>query len=75
VPTRWRLPLILWRTHFELPPTLLFHHFGSQLTLYPDGRALISEAKSLANAVFGYERFIANHYLDLYLQRLGALAD
>ena len=69
------LPLILSRTHFEFPPTLLFHHFGSQLTLYPDGRALISEAKSLANVVFGYERFIANHYLDLYLQRLGALAD
>jgi triacylglycerol lipase len=68
------LPLILSRTHFEYPPTLLFHHFGSQITLYPDGRALRSEAKSLANVVFGYERFLANHYLDLYLQRLAALA-
>jgi hypothetical protein len=69
------LPLILSRTHFEFPPTLLFHHFGSQITLFPDGRALYSEAKTLANVVFGYEKFLANHYLNLYLQRLSALAD
>jgi triacylglycerol lipase len=69
------LPLILSRTHFEFPPTLLFHHFGSQITLFPDGRALYSEAKTLANVVFGYEKFLANHDLNLYLQRLSALAD
>ena len=69
------LPLILSRTHFEFPPTLLFHHFGPQITLYPDRHPRHSAAELLANVVFGYKRFLANHFLDLYLQRLAALAD
>jgi triacylglycerol lipase len=79
VVNRWdpvaMLPLILSRTHFEFPPTILFHHFGSQLTLYPDRRPRLSAAGLLANVVFGYKRFLVNHFLDLYLQRLAALAD
>jgi hypothetical protein len=69
------LPLILSRTHFEFPPTLLFHHFGAQLTLYPDGQARYSEGSRLASALLGYRRLLANHVLDLYLQRLSELAN
>jgi hypothetical protein len=69
------LPLILSRTHFEFPPTLLFHHFGPQLTLRADGHAQYSEGRTLANVVMGYRRFLGNHVLDLYVQRLKALAN
>ena len=69
------LPLILSRSHFEFPPTILFHHFGSQLTLYPDGRSRHSAASVWSNVVFGYEKFLVNHFLDLYLERLGGLAE
>ena len=68
------LPLILSRTHFEFPPTLLFHHFGQQLTLLADGRTHYSEGRTLANLTMGYRRLLANHVLDLYVQRLSALA-
>jgi hypothetical protein len=68
------LPYILSRTHFEFPPTILFHHFGSQLTLYPDGYSRQLESRRLTNVVFGYKRLLVNHVLDLYLARLSALA-
>jgi triacylglycerol lipase len=67
------LPLLLSRTHFELHPTLFYHHVGPQLTLYPDPKPKYSALSMLTKFVFGHRRLIVNHFIDLYLQRLQAL--
>jgi triacylglycerol lipase len=67
------LPLILSRTHFELRPTLFYHHAGPQLTLYADRAPSVSPPSRIVRFVFGYKRLIVNHFLDLYVQRLKAL--
>jgi hypothetical protein len=67
------LPLILSRTHFELRPTLFYHHAGMQLTLFADKAPTISAPTRFSNLAFGFERFLANHLIDLYVDRLQTL--
>ncbi|MEJ2761882.1 MAG: lipase family protein [Gammaproteobacteria bacterium] len=67
------LPLILSRTHFELRPTVFYHHVGPQLTLYRDREPKYSEPGRLITLVLGYKWLIKNHFMDLYLQRLNTL--
>lgn len=69
------LPLILSRTHFELRPTLFYHHCGPQLTLYGDRAPQVSQASKVPRVVFRYKRLFANHNMDLYVQRLRALVE
>lgn len=68
------LPFILSRTHFEFPPTIFYHHVGPQMTLYRERRPKYSAASKLIKFTIGYKRLIANHFIDLYLQRLQALS-
>jgi hypothetical protein len=68
------LPLILSRTHFEIRPTIFYHHVGPQLTLYRERKPKYSAPSKLIKFVFGHKRLIANHFIDLYLQRLQALS-
>jgi triacylglycerol lipase len=67
------LPLILSRTHFELRPTIFYHHAGPQLALYRDREPKFSPPGKLIKLVVGYKWLIANHFMDLYLHRLQAL--
>lgn len=67
------LPWILSRTHFEFPPTIFYHHVGEKLTLYKSPKPISSLPGNLMKLAFSYKRLIANHFIDLYLQRLGTL--
>src|SRR5262245_32713031 len=68
------LPLILSRTHFELIPTLFYCPCGLQLTLHGDRAPTLSAPGKIVRFAFAYKRLIVNHLMDLYLQRLKALA-
>ena len=64
------LPLILSRTHFELVPTIFYHHVGYQLTLFDQHPPKLTPPARLIRLLIGYRRLIANHFMDLYLERL-----
>ena len=69
------LPLILSRTHFELQPTMFYHHVGPQVTLYRERKPKYSAPTMPLGFLFGFKRFIANHFVDLYLRRIQVLLE